>query len=120
MRTPSSRHLSYDFPAYKGLTLRELFMIVMSFTVFITLLFGCIGFLLHWTVAFSCLGFLLGFIFAITLLPKPIARLKAGKPHGYLAKLITLKLTQLRLKQSPYIHHVGHWQRSATLRRPRV
>ena len=112
MKAPSSRHLSHDFPAYKGLTLRELFVIVSTTTVFTCCLFSAVGFFTGWMVAFACSGFLIGFIVAITLLPKPIARFKAGKPHGYLMKSLTLTLVRCRLKQSPYLHYIGLWQRS--------
>ena len=111
MKTPSSRHLSHDFPAYKGLTLRELFVIVVTTTVFTCCLFSLVGFFVGWVVAFACSGFLVGFIVAIALLPKPIARFKAGKPHGYLMKTLTLMLVRLRLKQSPYLHYIGLWNR---------
>lgn len=112
MKTPSSRHLSHDFPAYKGLTLRELFAIVVTTTLGTCCMFTLAGLMTGWTVALTCIGFLLGFIVAITLLPKPIARLKAQKPHGYLTKTLTLKLVQLRLKKSPYLQHTGLWSRT--------
>jgi conjugative transfer region protein (TIGR03750 family) len=120
MKAPSSRHLSHDFPAYKGLTLRDLFVIVTATTVCTCLLFSFVGLMTGWVVAFACFGFLLGFIVAVTLLPKPIARFKAGKPHGYLMKALTLKLVTLRLKKSPYMQHKGIWQRSKSIRRPHV
>ena len=111
MKVPSSRHLSHDFAAYKGLTLRELFFIVLTCTLTTCGLFIVIGLMTGWTVALACIGFLLGFIIAITLLPKPIARFKAGKPHGYLSKLLTLKLVKLGLKKSPYLNYKGPWAR---------
>lgn len=116
MKAPSSRHLSHDFPAYKGLTLRELLSIVMTTTACTCLVFGIVGFMMNWMVAFTCLGFLFGFIVAITLLPKPIARIKTGKPHGYLMKKLILKLVQIRLKKSPYMHYTGLWQRTSSIR----
>jgi len=112
MKAPSSRHLSHDFPAYKGLTLRELFAIVVTTTVISCFLFIVIGLMTGWVVALACIGFFLGFIVAITLLPKPIARFKSGKPHGYLKKAWTLKLVRLRLKTSPYVQHSGLWQKA--------
>ena len=116
MNTPSSRHLSHDFPAYKGLTLRELFIIVITTTMFSCLVFGVVGFMLGWVVAFVCAGFLIGFVMAVTLLPKPIARFKQGKPHGHLIKTITLTLVKFQLKKSPYCYHVGLWQRVKHIR----
>lgn len=112
MNAPSSRHLSHDFPAYKGLTLRELFTIVITTTAISCFVFIVIGLMTGWVVALACIGSLLGFIVAITLLPKPIARFKLGKPYGYLKKALTLKLSSLRLKKSPYVQHVGLWQKS--------
>lgn len=120
MKAPSSRHLSHDFPAYKGLTLRELFVIVVTTTAVMSCLFSLVGLMTGWVVAFACIGFLVGFIVAITLLPKPIARFKAGKPHGYLMKTLTLKLVQFRLKQSPYLHYIGIWQRAKHIRSKHV
>ncbi len=112
MKAPSSRHLSHDFPAYKGLTLRELFIIVVTTSVSTCGLFIIVGLMTGWTVALACIGFLLGFIIAISFLPKPIARFKAGKPHGYLTKALTLKLVEFRLKKSPYINYKGRWLRT--------
>ena len=115
MRTPSSRHLSHDFPAYKGLTLRELGAIVAFFTTITSLLFIGIGIAIDFPVAMGCLGFLAGFIVAICFLPKPIALLKAGKPHGYLTKRFILLLSRWGLVKSPYVHHVGAWTKSKSL-----
>ena len=120
MKAPSSRHLSHDFQAYKGLTLRELFAIVVTTTLGTCLLFTIIGLITGWTMAFAGLGFLLGFIIAVTFLPNPIARFKAGKPHGYLMKKLTLKLVSLGFKKSPYLHHKGIWQRVKHIRRTHV
>lgn len=111
MKAPSSRHLSHDFEAYKGLTLRELFVIVVSTTVFTCSLFITIGLVTGWIVALACIGFLVGFIVSITLLPKPIARFKAGKPYGYLMKILTLTLVRFGFKQSPWLHYTGLWNR---------
>ncbi|KTC94863.1 TIGR03750 family conjugal transfer protein [Legionella feeleii] len=112
MTTPSSRHLSHDFPAYKGLTLRELMSLVLLTTGAATALFTLIGFFLSFPGASGCLGLVLGFIIGVSLMPKPISRLKAGKPPGYLMKKARLKLAQWGLMQSPYLTHVGLWHTS--------
>ena len=111
MKAPSSRHLSHDFPAYKGLTLRELAGITLVTTISTTVLFVGVGFALGWPVGFGCLGLIVGFIVSVSLVPKPMARRKAGKPHGYLMKILTLTLVRFRLKQSPYLHYKGLWNR---------
>lgn len=108
----SSRHLSHDFVAYKGLTLRELLLIVIVTTISTCFLLMFIGFLMGWPLAMGCFGVVLGFIVAITLAPKPLARLKAGKPHGYLLKVMRLKLARLGVMKSPYLKHQGLWQKS--------
>lgn len=120
MTTPSSRHLSHDFPAYKGLTLRELMVLVLCTTCVSCLVFTLIGFFLGWAGAFGCLGLVLGFIVAVSLMPKPISRLKAGKPHGYLMKKIRIKLARWGLIQLPYLAHVGLWHTSKRLGARRV
>lgn len=112
MSRPSSRHLSHDFEAYKGLSLRELFWIVMLVTPLTSLMFIVIGALIGFPLAFGCVGFLMGFVMSITTYPKRFARLKAGKPPGYLMKQITLLLVRVGLKQSPYLKHTGLWQKS--------
>ncbi|MGQ3887845.1 TIGR03750 family conjugal transfer protein [Legionella sp. CNM-1927-20] len=112
MNRPSSRHLSHDYEAYKGLSLRELFWIVLIVTPATSFLLACLGFFLNYPLALGCVGFLLGFILAITLVPKRIARLKAGKPHGYVMKRTILCLARLGLKRSPYLHYQGIWQTS--------
>lgn len=112
MNRPSSRHLSHDYEAYKGLSLRELFWIVLVFTPVTTLMFILMGAFISFPVAFGCVGFIVGFVMSITTWPKRIARLKAGKPHGHLMKKTLLLLVQLGLRQSPYLNHIGLWQKS--------
>ena len=112
MKAPSSRHLSHDFPAYKGLTLRELAIISLVTTIGITGLFVCVGFVFGWPVGLGCLGFVVGFIVSVSLMPKPIAKRKAGKPHGYLTKTLVIQLARWGLKPSPYLKHIGVWQKS--------
>ena len=112
MKAPSSRHLSHDFPAYKGLTLRELAGITLVTTISTTVLFVGVGFALGWPVGFGCLGLIVGFIVSVSLVPKPMARRKAGKPHGYLMKTLTLQFARWGIKPSPYLKHIGVGQKS--------
>lgn len=112
MNRPSSRHLSHDFEAYKGLSLRELFWIVIVATPITSLLFTLAGGLLDFPLAMGCVGFLVGFVLSITVCPKQVARLKAGKPHGYLMKKTILMLVQFGIKSNPYLVHQGTWQKS--------
>ena len=120
MNQPSSRHLSFDYEAYKGLSLRELFWIVVATTPTSSFLFSMAGLYLGYPLAFACVGFLVGFIVSITVCPKRVAQLKAGKPHGYLMKKTLLALNRLGLKKSPYIHYVGGWQTSKLVRKSHV
>lgn len=120
MNQPSSRHLSHDYEAYKGLSLRELFWIVVVTTPSTSLLFSLAGIFSGYPLACGCVGFLVGFIVSITVCPKRIARLKAGKPHGYLMKKTILTLTRWGLRRSPYLHHVGTWQKSRIVRKSHV
>ncbi|WP_419421150.1 TIGR03750 family conjugal transfer protein [Legionella sp. D16C41] len=112
MNRPSSRHLSHDYEAYKGLSLRELFWIVLIATPTSSLLLVFIGLLLGYPLALGCVGFLLGFILAITIIPKWIAHVKAGKPYGYVMKKTLLLFIRLGLKRSPYLYYQGVWQTS--------
>lgn len=120
MPAPSSRHLSHDFKAYKELTLRELFFVVVSTTFSTCVFFILIGLASGWAVAFGSAGFLIGFIVAITFLPRPISRLKLGKPHGYLMKQATVTLARLGLKKSPFLNYIGVWKKSKRVRSPHV
>lgn len=115
MNQPSSRHLSHDFPAWKGLSLRELFWIVIITTPIVTLVFNALGFFIGFPIASGCLGFIVGFILAITLWPKCIADLKAGKPYGYVMKQFIQMMVRLRLKHSPWIHYRGRWNKNKTV-----
>ncbi|MBA2710126.1 MAG: TIGR03750 family conjugal transfer protein [Tatlockia sp.] len=112
MPAPSSRHLSHDFPAFRGLSLRELSLLVLVTTTSITLLFIVAGLLTGFTVAFGCLGLLTGFIVSVALMPKPIARLKAGKPYGHLMKITTLRLASWGLIKNPYLTYSGRWHKT--------
>lgn len=116
MTQPSSRHLSHDYEAYKGLSLRELFWIVLITTPLISLLFVLIGLFVGFPLVGGCVGFLVGFIVAITYCPKRIAKIKAGKPAGFLMKKTKLLLANWSLRSSPYIHYQGLWQKSKLLR----
>lgn len=111
----SSRHLSHDFPAWKGLSLRELFWLVLAATLFNTVCFLVLGFVLGYPVIFGCMGFLMGFILAITVYPKIMARMKAGKPYGYLMKKTVFAVSRLGLMKSPWMHYTGPWRKSRTL-----
>ena len=115
MSQPSSRHLSHDFAAWKGLSLRELFWIVISTTPATTIVFMVLGSFLGFPIASACVGFIVGFILAITVWPKSIARLKAGKPYGYVMKQAIQLMVRLRLKHSPWMNYQGRWQKNKTL-----
>ena len=115
MSQPSSRHLSHDFPAWKGLSLRELFWIVVTTTPLATMVFIMLGCLIDFPIASGCVGFIVGFILAITVWPKWIARIKAGKPYGYVTKKAIQLLVRLRLKHSPWIHYQGQWNKNKSV-----
>lgn len=115
MYTPTSRHLSHDFAAWKGLSLRELFWIVVITTPATALLFTLMGSLVGFPIASGCVGFILGFILAITLWPKRVARMKAGKPYSYVMKQAIQIMVRLKLKHSPWVHYQGRWQKNKTL-----
>ena len=115
MTQPSSCHLSHDFPAWKGLSLRELFGIVVTTTPLAALLFLFLGSLIGFPVASGCIGFIVGFILAITLWPKCIARIKTGKPYGYVTKRTIQILVHLRLKHSPWMYYQGQWNKNKSV-----
>jgi conjugative transfer region protein (TIGR03750 family) len=112
MNRPSSRHLSHDFEAYKGLSLRELFWIVVVATPLTSLLFTLSGLFIGFPLALGCTGFLAGFILSITVCPKRVAKLKAGKPHGFLMKQIIRSMAYYGIRRSPYLNYQGLWQKS--------
>ncbi|HAT1867302.1 TIGR03750 family conjugal transfer protein [Legionella pneumophila] len=116
MNQPSSRHLSHDYEAYKGLSLRELFWIVLVTTPIISVFFSLAGLFIGYPLACGCVGFIAGFIVSITLCPKHAASIKAGKPHGYMMKKTMLLLARWGLRRSPYLHHIGVWQKSKLVR----
>lgn len=116
MQQPTSRYLSHDYPAFRGLSIRELFMISLISTMATALVFSFLGgWLLDFWVASFCIGFLSGFILAVTLWPKVIAKQKAGKPHGYLRKRLILLMVTLKLKHSPWLFYQGPWRQSRSL-----
>ena len=115
MSQPSSRHLSHDFPAWKGLSLKELFWIVITTTPVTALCFVLLGGLAGFPLAAGCIGFVVGFILSITVWPKAIARVKAGKPYGYVMKQTIQMMVRLRLKHSPWMHYQGRWQKNKSL-----
>jgi conjugative transfer region protein (TIGR03750 family) len=120
MTTPSSRHLSHDFPAYKGLTLRELFVLVLVSTSAVCSSCLLIGLFVGFPGALGCVGLVLGFTLAVSIVPGPISRLKVGKPHGYLLKKLKIKGARLGILSSPYLEHQGHWTTSKRIGEPHV
>ncbi len=116
MNQPSSRHLSHDYEAYKGLSLKELFWIVLFTTPVISAFFSLAGLFIGYPGALGCVGFIVGFIVSITFCPKRAASIKAGKPHGYLMKKTMLLMAHWGLRRSPYLHHIGTWQKSKLVR----
>lgn len=106
---PSSRHLSHDYPAWNGLSLRALFYLVLTATSINTSCFILFGFLLGYPLIIGCLGFLLSFILSITLYPKILSRLKSDKPHGYLYKKMILGLSRVGMMKAPWTFHQGSW-----------
>lgn len=120
MKHPSSRHLSHDYEAYKGLSLRELFWIVVLTTPLTSLLFTFSGLAAGYPLAFGCVGFLVGFILSITFWPKRMAYMKRGTPAGYLKKKTILTLAHWGSLPSPYLYYCGRWQKSRRLGNPHV
>lgn len=120
MSQPSSRHLSHDFPAWKGLSLRELFWIVITTTPVTTLFFILSGAMAGYPLAAGCIGFVIGFILSITVWPKKVASIKAGKPYGYVTKKTIQWMVRLRFKLSPWIHYQGQWQTNKSVGEPHV
>lgn len=80
-----------------------------------TLLFIIVGAFLGFPIAGGCLGLMVGFILAITVWPKNVSRLKAGKPHGYLMKRAIKLLVSLKLLNSPWTYYKGPWQKNKTI-----
>lgn len=120
MSLPSSRNLSHDYPAWKGLSLRELFWIVITTTPLTAFFCTLTGIMLGFPLACGCVGFLLGFILAITFWPKRISRVKEGKPYGYVTKKTIQLLVKLKVKHSPWFHYEGKWRKNKTLGEPYV
>jgi len=112
MSSPSSRHLSHDYEAYKGLSLRELFWIAIIATPVTSFVFVMVGLLINFPLAAGCVGLIVGFVLSITVCPKRFSQIKTGKPHGYLMKQAILFCARIGLKKSPYIKHSGQWQKS--------
>lgn len=108
MNKPSSRHLTHDFIAYLGLSLNEFLVTGTAGMIFFILLGLLLGLFIGWFAAFTVFP---GFYISVRVLPRIIARLKAGKPHGYLKKALLIKLSAMGFIKSPYLKHVGLWQR---------
>lgn len=115
MSNPSSRHLSHDFPAFKGLTLRELGVLVVFTTLVICILSSLAGALFGWPLLSGAAGMILGFVVSILVMPNPVSRIKAGKPQGYLVKKTRIMLAGYGLGKAPYLAHRGFWQKSKRL-----
>lgn len=116
MKSPSSRHLTHDFKAYKGLSLQELIVSGVFGIVVGMLLFAILGGLMFSRPGISAgVGVIAGFFAGIRLLPGLLSRLKEGKPEGYLKKSLLVQLAKTGLIQSIYLKHQGKWRTSRSL-----
>lgn len=115
MHHPSSRHLTHDFIAYKGLSIRELFILSGLSMLNFGCLFGILGLCFGFCLLGAGIGIVAGFILSLSYLPKPVAKIKAGKPHGFLFKTLKLKLIALKIIKSPYLFYQGRWDKTKRL-----
>lgn len=120
MKRSSSTHLSHDFIVYQGLSLRELLTLSLYASGGMTIIGLLIGIFLGYPLMLALVGLLIGFILGVTIFPKPISRLKKGKPYGYLKKQGRLKASQLGLMKSPYLYYQGPWRKGRTIRKDHV
>lgn len=94
-----------------GLSLHELLMtggLGMGAVFLISLL---IGFLVGMPILIACIGTLLGFFISVRAFPKMLSRLKAGKPSGFLKKLLVIKASTWGFVKPPYLKYQGKWRK---------
>lgn len=111
MNQPSSRYLTHDFIAYKGLTLKELLLTGVLGMSAVCLAMTLIGLCLGCTWVFSGVGLILGFFMGVRILPLWVANQKAGKPYGYVRKKLIIRCARLGLIHSPYLDYRGVWRK---------
>tara|TARA_B110000879_G_C11169370_1_gene512794 strand:- start:111 stop:476 length:366 start_codon:yes stop_codon:yes gene_type:complete len=111
----SSKHLSRNFPCFKGLTLPELKKTVFVFLPCFFLAGFVIGLFMHKAFGMALLMLIVGLIFSVGIAPKFIAKMKYGLPEGYLIKKFKIFFEKLLMKKSSYIFHEGRWVTSKSL-----
>lgn len=111
MKSPSSRHLTHDFKAYKGLSLKELIASGVAGIASGLVLFAILGGLMFSRPGIGAgIGVIAGFFAGIRLLPGVLSRMKAGKPEGHLKKVLLITLSRKNLVRTVYLKHAGRWR----------
>lgn len=112
MHTPSSKYLSRQPAILKGLSLNELFFVVVTGItmgatagVLMGLIFGFIAIL-------AISGVLIGGFAGYFVLSKVLVRLKGNAPNALLKKKSVIALASVGLIQNPYQHYEGVWLKS--------
>jgi len=113
--TLSSKHLSRDFPCFKGLTLPELkktvFMLLPCFFIAGFLM----GLFIHKALGMAFLMLIIGLIFSVGIAPRYLARMKYGLPEGYLFKKYKIFFETYTSKKPSYTFYDGRWATSKSL-----
>lgn len=113
---PSSQHLSHDFPCYRGVTLRELLIILIGGTALFSFIGMVVGLIIH-HLALSLLVFTLtGMALCGIRGPSFVARLKEGKPQGYISKHIRIVLEQNIKVANTYRYYSGPWAQAKRIK----
>lgn len=117
MRTPSSKYLSKQPTILKGLSLNELFFVVLS-GIAAGMLSGIVlGLLVGFVAVLAISGVLLGGFAGYFVLSKVLVRLKGDSPNGFLKKKAVVRLASLGFLQNPYTDYQGVWLKSRTIKK---
>lgn len=114
----SSQYLSRPFPCFLGITLVEVIGVMVIGAIASIGIGIILGWMLGYTAYVAPPVFLLGMALSIYKGPKYLASLKEGKPHGYIKKILMIKLYSITLANDHYKRYSGIWSRKKSIGDP--
>lgn len=116
MHTPSSKYLSRQPTILRGLSLNELFFVVLTGVAGGAMTGLISGAVIGFVAVFMILGILFGGLVGYFAFSKVLVRLKGSAPTWLLKKKVIIRLSQMGIIKNPYQHYEGVWLKSKKIK----
>jgi len=111
----SSQYLSRNFPCFRGITLPEIYGVIIFCSIGSIVLGLCIGWVIGYKLISTGVVFVIGMVASINSGPKRLAKLKEGKPAGYVKKHLIMKAQSILPLNKIYRCYNGRWSRAKSI-----